>query len=482
MLARISLAIDEPAIRDALQRALAQPDVIVHTLKSKSRLWERAARETCDLIVVSRTLIPQPASETIRLLRGLPESPGVVVVSSREDPDERATLLAAGCEAVLNAALPPDKLQGVLSAILEKRRELSDRGFAAGRGPALPRLTDFVSSSAAMQAFMGVVRRVVHTDASLLIQGETGVGKERLARAIHAEGPRAQGPFVTVNCGALPETLLESELFGHEEGAFTGATRSRRGMFELAHRGTIFLDETGEMPYPLQVKLLRFLQEHEIQPIGSEKAIVVDARVVAATNRDLAAEVETKRFRSDLYYRLSVVTLTIPPLRERREDIPALVDSYIDYFAPRVARTVRGISNDALDALCNYSWPGNVRELINLIERAMLLCSGDTITLNDLPESIGGRRATRAVLLPSPDDAPEAPEVLAEWLQKPLREAREEVLNRFERLYLAGLLEATGGRIGETARRAGIRPRSLYDKMKHHALRKEDFKPPRSDA
>jgi len=483
MLARIILLVDEPEPRDALQAALAQPDVMLHTLKGRSsRLWERAARETCDLIVVSRSLIPEPAAETIRLLGGLPDAAGVVVITEKEDADERASFLAAGCEAVLFGGLPGEKLRAVFTALLDKRRALADRGFAVARGPAQPRLTDFVSASPAMQTFMSVVRRVVNSDASLLILGETGVGKERLARAIHAEGPRALCPFVAVNCGALPEALLESELFGHEEGAFTGATRARRGMFELAHRGTIFLDEIGEMPYHLQVKLLRFLQEHEIQAVGSEKPIALDVRVMAASNRDLLADVEANRFRRDLYYRLGVVTLTIPPLRERREDIPALVESYIDYFAPRVGRGVIGISDDALDALANYSWPGNVRELINLIERAMLLCSGDAITLNDLPESVGRRHAGRGPLLPSPGQPLDVQEVPPEWLEKPLREVREAVLRRFEQLYLSALLEATNGRVGETARRAGLQPRSLYEKMRLHGLRKEDFKRSRPDA
>jgi len=478
MIARVVPAVKEPALARELCRALTQPDVIVHALKGKTRLWERAARETCDLIIVSQSLIPQPAAETIRLLRELPDSPQVVVLSDREDPEERASFLAAGCEAVLSRELPAETLRGVINATLDRRRELAARGFAIGRAPARPRLTDFVSASPAMQAFMGVVRRVVTSDASLLILGETGVGKERLARAIHAEGPRGHGPFVAVNCGALPETLLESELFGHEEGAFTGATRSRRGMFELAHKGTIFLDEIGEMPYHLQVKLLRVLQEHEFQPVGSERPITVDVRVMAASNRDLDEEVEARRLRKDLYYRLSVITLTIPPLRERQEDIPALVESYLGYFGTRVGREVTGITDDALAALHEYSWPGNVRELINVIERAMLLCSEGKITLDELPQAITGRRTARSSRL-AWVDADVVPE---EWLQKPLTEVRKEVLTNLERAYLRGLLQETGGRVGETARRAGIQPRSLYEKMKHHGLRKEDFKPQRRNA
>jgi transcriptional regulator with PAS, ATPase and Fis domain len=214
------------------------------------------------------------------------------------------------------------------------------------------------------------------------------VGKERLARAIHAESRRSKGPFVAVNCAALSESLLESEPFGHEEGAFTGATRSHRGCFEIAHKGVIFLDEIGELPNHLQVKLLRALQDREITRVGSEQSFQVDVRMMAATNRDPREEVKTKRLREDLYYRLNVVTLTIPPLRQRSEDIPDIVASYLPWLRPRVGRDVTSIAPEALEALAHYSWPGNVRELINVIERAMLLCEGEQIRLADLPDTI----------------------------------------------------------------------------------------------
>ncbi|HUW55008.1 MAG TPA: sigma-54 dependent transcriptional regulator [Planctomycetota bacterium] len=476
MITRVVLALDDGPRREELQGLLARPDVIVESVGKQRRLWERIGRQNADLIVVSRSLIPEPAFDTMQLLQNLPDSPGVVVLSGSDDPSEQAGLLAAGCDVVLHTGLSAREVRDALAVVLEKRREQREHELLARRTLAEPRLTDFVSSSLAMQTFMNVARRVVHTEVSLLILGETGVGKERLARAIHAESVRSKGPFVAVNCGALPEALLESELFGHEEGAFTGASRARRGWFELAHGGTIFLDEIGEMPLHLQVKLLRVLQEHAIQRVGSEKAITVDVRVMAATNRELEEEVGARRFRRDLYYRLGVVTLTIPPLRERREDIPELADSYIDYYSSRIGRSVTGIAPAALEALTGYSWPGNVRELINVIERAMLLCEGEEITLRDLPVSISGvgqGGVPGLVLHPGVETSDAIPQ---DWLEMPLSEVRRQVVDRFERAYLAGLLEATGGRIGETARRAGMRARSLYDKMKRHGLHKEDFR------
>ena len=351
MLIRILLAIDKPKLQKDLQTLLSQHDVIVDTMSRKTQLLEHISRENWDMIIISQSLIPNPVFDTINLLLQLPESPGIVVMSAKEDPDERAQFLAAGCDAVLYSGLSNVRLQDVLDTILTKRSEFQLKTLATLRTLAQPRLTDFVSTSPAMQTFMRVVNRVVKTDIPLLLLGETGVGKERLARAIHAEGPRTAGPFITVNCGALPETLLESELFGHEEGAFTGAVRSRRGWFELAHRGTIFLDEIGELANHLQVKLLNVLQEHEIQRIGSEKSFKVDVRVMAATNRDLEEAIESGYFRKDLYYRLSVMTLEIPPLKNRIEDIPVLVESYINYLRPRIGCEVFEITDEAQEAL-----------------------------------------------------------------------------------------------------------------------------------
>ncbi|MFH1730799.1 MAG: sigma-54 dependent transcriptional regulator [Planctomycetota bacterium] len=476
MLARVILAVKANRLQRKFCALLQDSDVVVDTVQQGKLLWETMANENADLIIISGDLIPGPAAETIRSFRELPDSPDVVVVSAGKDAQEQADLLAAGCRAVLDPGLPPDSLREVLEAVVRERHARALKGLLPREPLADPRLGDFVSDSTTMQAFMQTVRRVVPSNTSLLILGETGVGKERLAMAIHGEGRRSEGPFVAVNCGALPETLLESELFGHEEGAFTGATRARRGMFELAHRGTIFLDEVGEMPLHLQVRLLRVLQEHKIQRLGSERSIEVEVRVIAASNRDVEAEVETRRFRKDLYYRLSVVTLTIPPLRERREDIPALVQNYMEYLRPQVGRDVTRIADEALHALTEYAWPGNVRELINVIERAMLLCDKDTITLNDLPQTISSLvRLTR--LAASPLFAIISDRGVSEkWLRGPIREGREKVVAEFERAYLAALLSETRGRVGDTAKRAGIEPRSLYDKMKKYGLRKEGFK------
>ncbi len=475
MLTRVTVAVRKAGLREELCRLLSRPDVLMETVKDGARGWRRVAEQTADVIIIELSLIPPPRPESVRLLGELPDRPTVVVISAGEDAEERARLLAAGCEAVLHEDLPPDALREVLGAVVERRAEEAGRVLLGPRDMETPHLADFVSESPAMQTFMEVTRRIVPSASSLLLLGETGVGKERLARAVHAESPRRGGPFVAINCGALPESLLESELFGHEKGAFTGAARTRRGLFELAHTGTVFLDEIGEMPYHLQVKLLRVLQDREVRPVGGERTIPVDVRIMAASNRDLDEEVEAGNFRRDLFYRLSVVTLTIPPLRERREDIPVLVESYLDYLQPRVGCDVDGITPEAVAALVDYSWPGNVRELINVIERALLLCDGRQVTLDDLPQGIRAARDNRAEA-----PAPDFEEGLAGgWTERPWKDVREEALAELERAYFAALLEKTGGRVGDAAGRAGISPRSLYEKMRRHELRKEDFRPPR---
>jgi DNA-binding NtrC family response regulator len=474
VLLRVLVTVDSAPLRRRLLRLLAAEKATI-VPAGRQALLESLRRSDVDLLLASRSRLEEPAAELIRSLKELPERPEVLVLVDREDPEERARLLAAGCMAVVFTRLPDEALTDTLHTLLERRRADSAQRLRAERNEDQARLGDFISESPAIRAFMQVARRVVRTDSSVLILGETGVGKERLARAIHFEGPRAAGPFVAVNCAALTESLLESELFGHEEGSFTGATRSRRGYFELAHGGTLFLDEVGEMPAHLQVKLLRVLQDRQVVRVGGEHPILVDVRVMTATNKDLEAEVAAKRFRPDLYYRLAVVTLTVPALRDRREDIPKLASTYVSYFRSNLGQGVEGISPEALEALVRYAWPGNVRELINVIERATLLSPGPQIGLSDLPPVIG-----EASTVVSPTAGGDGHGLLPrDWLSRPLKELRRELLAEVDRRYLGELLRATNGRIGEAAARAGVDERSLYDLLRRYGLRKESFKPPR---
>jgi DNA-binding NtrC family response regulator len=458
-------------MRTHLQKILSRPDILIQMPQIRSNLWDRIPLEPIDILIISDSLLPESLDDQMEAIQSPNESPAVIALAESPDPEAHARLLADGCDAVLFRGLAIERIRDVIETMLEHRRRKSQKLFFASKPLAEPKLADFVSASSSMAEFMKIVPRMVQSDTVVLIEGETGVGKERLACAIHSEGPRCRRPFVALNCGALPEQLLESELFGHVKGAFTGATSARRGWFEIAHHGTLFLDEIGEIPFHLQVKLLRVLQEREVQPIGSEKSFCVDVRIIAGGNRPLEAEVAAGRFRRDLYHRLSVVSITIPPLRERSEDIPALVNRHIQYITKQLGRHVTGIEADAMDALCRYAWPGNIRELNNVIERAILLCDDEEISLSNLPQSFDDAAGS-----PADSGAEHSLTLPRHWLSKPLSEVRKEFLSGFEKQYISGLLLATEGRIGEAAQRAGIRERSLYDKMKQHGLHKEDFR------
>ena len=322
------------------------------------------------------------------------------------------------------------RLRTKQAAVPAADRALEDRGF--------------VAQSAAMQRVMELARRVARVDSTVLITGESGVGKERIARFIHEESTRTAGPFVAINCGAVPEGLLESELFGHAKGSFTGASQDRPGLFEAANGGTLFLDEIGEVPPAMQVKLLRTLQEREVRRVGENKNRRVNVRVLAATNRDLVAEVNAARFRQDLYYRLRVVELRVPPLRERREDVLLLARAFLGEAAQRAGRKPGTLTPKAANQLVRYSWPGNVRELENAIERAVVLASGSRIDVEDLPEEIG-------LALPgahAPGDVRSLADV--------------------ERDYILAVLEAAGGNRARAAEQLEIGQATLYRKLKEY--------------
>ncbi|HPQ42466.1 MAG TPA: sigma-54 dependent transcriptional regulator, partial [bacterium] len=386
-----------------------------------------------------------------------------------------ARLLAMGVCAVVYTGISDDALEQLLGMLISRRVEGVRSRLALERTARRSTLSDFTSNSPVMSTFLDVVYRIVDTGTTLLLLGETGVGKEYLARAIHAESRRSRGPFVAINCGALPDTLLESELFGHEEGAYTGATRAMRGQLELAHTGTIFLDEIAEMPLHLQTKLLQVLDTRQIRRLGSERKIDIDVRIMAATNRNLADEISKQRFRLDLFYRLSALTLNIPPLRERQEDIEDLVENYMRHFCLQSGKPFLSIAPEAMESCIRYAWPGNVRELINVMERAVLLCRGDMITPIDLPREISAG---------SPGPAPEFYENLLpaatgpgeDLTGIPLRRARRQMVAQLEREYLNELLQKSGGRVGDAARRAGITARSLYELMRRHGIRKETYR------
>ncbi|MEQ8329841.1 MAG: sigma 54-interacting transcriptional regulator [Longimicrobiales bacterium] len=451
-------------------------DLSVVRIADPEDVWPLLQTEEIDLLLTATEHLAGPADAWVASIRALPDPPALVLFTGAEDGSRRATLLGAGATAVLSLAAGDRELRQALQTLMARIGAEARSRLAARRAGATHGFEGLVARSPAMQEVVALGRRVAGADSPLLIQGETGVGKERVARAVHHESRRAPGPFVAVNCGAIPEGLLESELFGHERGAFTGAARARRGHFEMAHGGTLFLDEIGELPLHLQVKLLRVLEDRSVQRLGSEEPVRVDARILAATNRDLQAEVEAGRFRADLYYRLAVVSLTLPPLRDRTEDIPDLVEAHLDRLRGVVGRSIAGVSPEAMAALAAYRWPGNVRELLNVLERAALLATDATIGLADLPRVFTGVETGRRIPGPDHPDAAVPLTVPADALDQPVTEARHQAVLAFEKIYLSRLLREERGRIGDVARRAGISERSLYDLMRRNGLDKADFR------
>jgi DNA-binding NtrC family response regulator len=340
-----------------------------------------------------------------------------------------------------------------------------------------PPIRGVIGTGSAMQQVYAITRQVAASNASVLLTGETGTGKEVIARAIHELSPRGSGPFVRVNCGALSESLLESELFGHVRGSFTGAVANRAGRFEAAHTGTIFLDEINSTSPQLQVKLLRVLQEREFERVGDTETIRVDTRVIAASNRELLDEVACERFREDLYYRLNVVPIYLPPLRARREDIPQLASHFLKIYNEENDRYVVHIHKEALDALVKYHWPGNVRELQNVIERCVVLATGDEIDLALLPPSIRGEAVGPAV----PGRGGDLDSLARELVEQGMNTAAEDdahlferVVSRVERELIAQMLAACGGVQLKAAARLGINRNTLRKKLTEHGLEDGD--------
>ncbi|HVP19690.1 MAG TPA: sigma-54 dependent transcriptional regulator [Spirochaetia bacterium] len=386
---RVLVADDEKNIRDSIAAYMAAEGIDTAVAADGAEARALLSDEAFDCLILDMRM---PKMDGLALLAWLQESGPpvpVIVISAYGDVRDAVQAMKLGARDYLVKPFDPDEL------VMRIRRVFSESSFAdqAEAGRRAQASGGWIGEDPAMKSIKAMVERVAPTSSTVLITGESGTGKEVVARFLHAMSANPDGPFVAVNIGGVPEGLLESELFGHEKGAFTGAVERKRGMFELASSGTLFLDEIGDMPLHLQVKLLRVLQDRKVQRLGGTQAIPINARIVAATNRDLEALRAEGRFREDLYYRLNVIRIGVPPLRERRGDIPALAGYFVEKLNGQMGRKVRGLLPDALARLSAYSFPGNVRELENVIERAFILCSSDTIGPRDLGEPFS--RASR---------------------------------------------------------------------------------------
>lgn len=377
----------------------------------------------------------------------------IIIMTAFSSVDTAVDALRLGAYDYLVKPLDFDLLKKTLQEAIDRSRHSIENKELRRQLSEAPEHQSMIGKSEPVKNMLKFIATVAPTEATVLITGESGTGKELVARSLHASSSRASKPMVTVNCAALAESLLESELFGHEKGSFTGADKKRDGRFVQADGGTLFLDEIGEMPLSLQAKLLRALQQGEVQRIGSDTPITVDVRVIAATNRDLRKEASQKRFREDLYFRLNVISIEVPPLRMRGDDIPLLAANFLQRFAGRNHKKIKGFAPQALDCLRRYVWPGNIRELENAVERAVILCSGDLIREEDLPACIAQA--------PEPEPVQETASVY------PLAGLS---LDMVEKQVIENTLQLTGDNKSEAARRLGITRATLHNKLKKYGL------------
>ena len=349
---------------------------------------EKFRLESFDLVLTDQKMPKMSGVELLKSIRALNPEAAVIVMTAFGSIETAVSAIKEGASDYLTKPLNLDELLHRIEAVKERNRLLTENRDLREALQERCRIDGIIGESGHMQEVLSLVRRVAPSEATVLIRGESGTGKELIAQAIHYSSPRASRPLVRLNCAALPETLLESELFGHEKGAFTGAYATRKGRFEVANGGSLFLDEIGDLPLHLQAKLLRVLQEKEFERVGSSKPIPVNVRILAATHRDLEKLIQAGQFREDLYYRLNVVTVVLPPLRERRQDIPSLLDHLVKKFAEKNAKTIKGFTQEARDALLRYDYPGNVRELENIVERATVITRDEVIGRSDLPLTV----------------------------------------------------------------------------------------------
>ena len=447
---RILIVDDDDALRESLELVLASEGFQVVGAPDGAGALTRAEASPFDVVLCDVRMPGMDGLELLpQLVRRMPGST-VIMMSAYGTDDLAIEAMNRGAYDYLTKPFRPSEV--VLTIRKARERERLRRANQVLRREVQRATGDrpIVATSEPMIELLELMERVAAFKSTVLVLGESGTGKEVLARAIHAQSPRRNEPFVAVNCGAIPEQLLESELFGHAKGAFTGADRARRGLFVEADAGTLFLDEIGELPTALQVKLLRVLQEEEVRPLGESKARMVDVRVIAATARNLEAEIAAGRFREDLFYRLDVVRLEVPPLRERPRDVPLLADHFLAQFRDTLGKPVRTLSDDALERLVAYRWPGNVRELETVMERAVILAEGDTITLRELPHNVV-----------SPEDGDSAGADLS--LKRARRSAELQAIRR--------ALRATRGNRTHAARLLQISHRALLYKLKEYGVR-----------
>ena len=448
---KILVVDDEASQRELLEMVLVEEGYAVETAGSGEEAVEKVQENFYNIVIMDLKMAGIGGLEALKHIKEISQAIQVLIVTAYASVDSAVDAMRSGALNYLTKPVDLDELK----ILVEKTMEVSDlavenESLRAQLTSSL-QISDIIGNSSKIMELFETIRMVAPTEATVLILGESGTGKELVADAIHHNSPRASNPLIKVNCAALPESLLESELFGHEKGSFTGAVSRREGRFKLADSGSLFLDEIGEMSFTLQAKLLRVIQDKTFERVGGTETIAVDVRLIVATNKDLDNEVKEGRFREDLFYRLNVIPITLPPLRERREDIPVLAEHFLNIISERNKKGLRGFSPSAMDLLMRNQWKGNVRELENVVERAVIMTRGELVQPEDLPANL--RQG-------------ESEEPIGVTPGRPLSEVEKEAIIK--------TLELTGGNRTEAAKLLGIGRRTLQYKLKEYGLSSSD--------
>lgn len=455
ILEKILVIDDEPGMCRLLTTVLGDEGYVVATFTSSADALKAMKNAAFDLVI---TDVRMPEVDGVMVLEAVktasPEIP-VILITAHGTVESAVKAMKIGASDYIAKPFKNEEIRLVVARILEKQRLIKENMQLKAELASRFQFGKIVGRSSRMQDIFRLIGQIAQTDATVLIQGESGTGKELVARALHFNSPRSHKPFMVIHCGGLPENLLEAELFGHLRGAFTDAVKDRKGLLESADGGSVFLDEAGDMPHALQARLLRFLQDHEIRRLGSSETKKVDVRIIAATNKDLQTEIRLGNFRQDLFYRLSVVPILLPTLRERMEDVPLLAECFLKRIAERTGKEPLILSSEALQMLARHNWPGNVRELENAIEHAAAFSGSSQIVPDNLPPSLCGRSSQNDV---SP------------WQELPYREAKQGVVDAFDKAYLCQLLKRAKGNITQAAEMAHMDRKNLYELLKKYGI------------
>jgi len=443
---RVLVVDDEEIVRESLSGWLAKDGYTLDAAPDGPTALDKLSRERWSILLVDLKMPGMNGLQVLETVKKIQPDVAVVIMTAYATVETAVEAMKMGAYDYLVKPFDPEELSLMMVKIVAQQQLVRENVLLRKVLKRDYHFRDMISKSPAMQRVFDLARSAARSQSTVLILGESGTGKELLARATHAESPRHSGPFVAVSCAALTETLLESELFGHEKGSFTGAVNRRKGKFESAHGGTLFLDEIGDISPKLQLDLLRVLEERKFCRVGGSEPVEVDVRIIAATNRDLRKASETGQFRDDLYYRLNVIPITLPPLRERLEDVPLLVEHFLEHLNLEMSHRIEEVSAGALSALMRYHWPGNVRELRNVLERGMVVAKGSLIMAEDLGLDAGAPRQAPVDVTLSLDEV--------------------------EHRHIAAVLHHGGGNVTQAARTLGIDRVTLYNKIKKYGLRR----------